>query len=61
MFELTCGLATLAPPPPETAALLAAVHGNQAATDDFVSMIAGTVPVPQFFAPENTAAILSAA
>jgi 2-polyprenyl-6-methoxyphenol hydroxylase-like FAD-dependent oxidoreductase len=61
MFELTCGLATLEPPPPETAQLLAAVHGNQAATDDFVSMLAGTVPVPHFFAPENTAAILSAA
>ncbi len=61
LFELTCGLATLEPPPPEVARLLAAAHGNQAATDDFVSVIAGTVSVPDFFSPANTEAILSAA
>ena len=61
LFELTCGLATLEPPPPPLARLLAAVHGNQSATDGFVSVLAGTVPVTDFFSPANTEAILAAA
>jgi 2-polyprenyl-6-methoxyphenol hydroxylase-like FAD-dependent oxidoreductase len=52
-FELTCGFATLAPPPPEMQALFAALQENPTAADDFVSAMAGTLPVPEFFAPAN--------
>ena len=61
MFDLTCELAALEPPPPEKQELLGAIHGNQEAMDGFVSVIAGTVPVPEFFAPENVERIFSEA
>jgi 2-polyprenyl-6-methoxyphenol hydroxylase-like FAD-dependent oxidoreductase len=61
MYELTCELATLAPPSPELAQLLRAVHGDQAAMDGFVRANAGTISPREFFAPENAAAILAAA
>ena len=35
MYEFTCQLATLEPPPPEMQQLLAAMHGNQEAMDGF--------------------------
>jgi flavin-dependent dehydrogenase len=50
MFELTCQIASLEPPTPELEAMLGGMHGDQAAMDDFASMIAGTLPVPEFFA-----------
>jgi hypothetical protein len=34
---------------------------RQAAMDGFVSVIAGTVPVPEFFGPENTERIMAGA
>lgn len=49
MYELTCELATLEPPPPERARLLEAVSRTEHASQRFVSMIAGTVAVPDFF------------
>lgn len=61
MYEFTCQLATLEPLPPELQQLLAAVHGNQAAMDDFVRMNAGTISPTEFFAPENVEAIMAAA
>jgi flavin-dependent dehydrogenase len=61
MFELTCGFATLAPPPPDMAMLLQAVAARQETQDQFASMMAGTLPVPAFFAPENVGRIMSAA
>ena len=61
MHELTCGLASFEPPSPELSRLLAASHGNQQAMTDFVSMMAGTLPVPDFFAPSNVERIISAA
>jgi 2-polyprenyl-6-methoxyphenol hydroxylase-like FAD-dependent oxidoreductase len=60
MYEFTCELATLEPPPPETQQLLAAVHGNQAAMDAFARMNAGTISPAEFFAPESVAAITAA-
>jgi flavin-dependent dehydrogenase len=60
MYELTCQLATLEPPPPEMQQLFAAVHGNQKAMDDFVKMNAGTMSPADFFAPENVKAIMGA-
>jgi 2-polyprenyl-6-methoxyphenol hydroxylase-like FAD-dependent oxidoreductase len=61
MYEFTCQLATLEPPPPEVAQLFAAVAGNQQAMDGFVQMNAGTISPAAFFAPENVGAIMAAA
>jgi len=61
MFELTCQLASFEPPPPETEELLVALSGNQGATDDFMSTIAGTMPVEDFFDPTNVGRYLTAA
>jgi len=58
MFDLTCGFAALEPPPPEMQQLLAATAAHQDAQDQFVSMMAGTFPVPSFFSPENVARIM---
>jgi 2-polyprenyl-6-methoxyphenol hydroxylase-like FAD-dependent oxidoreductase len=59
MYELTCQLATLAPPPPELGALLAAIAGNRPAMDAFVRMNAGALSPADFYAPENVRAMLS--
>jgi 2-polyprenyl-6-methoxyphenol hydroxylase-like FAD-dependent oxidoreductase len=61
MYELTTNLATLAPPPPELQQILGAAAGNQEAMDAFVSMLASTMPVPEFFSEENVGRIMSAA
>jgi 2-polyprenyl-6-methoxyphenol hydroxylase-like FAD-dependent oxidoreductase len=61
MFDFTCDLARLQPPPPELQRLLEAVQTSQEAMDGFVSVIAGTVPVPEFFGPENTGRIMAGA
>jgi flavin-dependent dehydrogenase len=61
MYDLTCELASLQPPPPERQQLLAALCGNQEATNRFLGTIAGTVPIPEFFAPTNVERILQAA
>jgi flavin-dependent dehydrogenase len=61
MYEFTCQLATLEPPPPEMQQLFGAIHGNQDAMDDFARMNAGTISPAEFFAQENVAAITAAA
>ena len=61
LYDFTCQLAALEPPPPELQELLGAVHGNQDAMDAFVSMLAGTVSPAEFFAPENTERIMTGA
>ena len=61
MYDLTSGLAEFEPPPPEAQALHQALRGNQAETDRFFGTIAGTVPIPEFFAPENVGRIVSQA
>lgn len=61
MYEHTCQLATLEPPPPEVAQLFGAIAGNQSAMDGFVRMNAGTISPAAFFAPDNTNAIMAAA
>jgi 2-polyprenyl-6-methoxyphenol hydroxylase-like FAD-dependent oxidoreductase len=61
MYEMTFDFAQLdQPPPPETQQLLAAVSGNAEAMDDFVSVQAGTLPIPEFFSPENIGQIMGA-
>ena len=59
IFEFTAQMATLAPPPPEMQALLAAIHTNQAAMDDFVSVVSGDLSPERFFAPDNVHDLLA--
>jgi 2-polyprenyl-6-methoxyphenol hydroxylase-like FAD-dependent oxidoreductase len=61
MYEFTCQLASMAPPPPELQQLFGAIQGNQRAMDQFAQMNAGTISPAQFFAPENVGAIMAAA
>jgi 2-polyprenyl-6-methoxyphenol hydroxylase-like FAD-dependent oxidoreductase len=61
MYELTCQRAALEPPAPQMSRLLAALHGNQDDTDQFIGVIAGTVPVAEFFTPDNIQRITGAA
>lgn len=60
-FELNFQFATLQPPPPEMKALFGALRGNQMETDRFIGALIGTVPIPEFFSPENTRRIIAAA
>jgi 2-polyprenyl-6-methoxyphenol hydroxylase-like FAD-dependent oxidoreductase len=60
MFELTCQLATLEPPPPEMQQLLGAVAGNQEAMDGFVRVNAGVTSPAEFFSEENVGRIFAA-
>lgn len=61
IYEFTCQLAQLAPPPPEMQQLFAALHDNQEQTNRFLGTLAGTVSISEFFAPENIGRILGAA
>ena len=61
VYQFTAQLATLEPPPPELQQLLGAVHGNQQAMDDFVSVVSGAVSPADFFSEENVGAVLAAA
>jgi 2-polyprenyl-6-methoxyphenol hydroxylase-like FAD-dependent oxidoreductase len=58
IYELTHQLASLSPPTPEQQALFSALRGNQSETDRFFGTIAGTVPVADFFDPQNIARIV---
>jgi len=60
MYEFTCQLATLQPPPPEMQHLLTAVRGNEA-MDRFAQMNAGTISPAEFLSPESVEAIMAAA
>jgi hypothetical protein len=60
MYEFTCQLATLEPPPPQMQQLFGAIHGNQTAMDGFVQMNAGTISPAAFFSPQNIGAIMGA-
>jgi 2-polyprenyl-6-methoxyphenol hydroxylase-like FAD-dependent oxidoreductase len=60
MYEMTCEIATLAPPPPEMQHVIGAIQGNQKAMDGFVQMNAGTISPADFMAPQNIAAMMSA-
>ena len=52
-YEMTSQLATLEPPPLETRQLLAALVENPEQRSRFFGVVAHTVPVTEFFAPEN--------
>jgi hypothetical protein len=61
IYEFTCDFAKIEPPPPEMQQLIGAMQGNQEAMDGFVSVMAGTLPAPEFFGPENTGRIMARA
>ena len=61
VYEFTDEFAQLQPPPPEMQQLLGAMHGDQEAMDDFVSVQAATLAAPEFFAPENVGRIMARA
>lgn len=57
-YELTCGMATFAPPPPEMMQLYEALHGNGDDTTRFIGLITEAVSPTEFFAPENIQRIM---
>jgi 2-polyprenyl-6-methoxyphenol hydroxylase-like FAD-dependent oxidoreductase len=61
IYEFTCQLATLEPPPPQLQQVLGAVHGNQEAMDGFARVNAGVTSPAEFFSPENVGRIFQAA
>jgi 2-polyprenyl-6-methoxyphenol hydroxylase-like FAD-dependent oxidoreductase len=48
IYEFTCMLATLQPPPPQMQQLIGAIQGNQTAMDAFAQMNAGSISPNQF-------------
>ncbi len=60
MYDLTVQLAGLQPPPGPMQELFRALRGNQLGIDQFLGTVEGTVPIPEFFAPDNVARILEA-
>jgi 2-polyprenyl-6-methoxyphenol hydroxylase-like FAD-dependent oxidoreductase len=58
-YELTCQMATFAPPPPEMLAIYTALQGNQADIDRFIGLITEATLPTDFFAPENIRRLLA--
>ena len=61
MYESTCSRALLEPLPPHVTALFCALTHNQADADRFFGTDAGTVPLEEFFRPENIERIMRSA
>jgi 2-polyprenyl-6-methoxyphenol hydroxylase-like FAD-dependent oxidoreductase len=61
IYELTAEFASLEPPPPELQHVLAAVHVNQPAMDDFARVVAGMLSPAEFFSEENVGLIMAGA
>jgi len=61
VYGFTCDFARIEPPPPEMQQPLGAVSADDDATTDFVSVMAGTLGAPEFFAPENVGRIMAGA
>jgi 2-polyprenyl-6-methoxyphenol hydroxylase-like FAD-dependent oxidoreductase len=59
MYEFTCQMALLEPPPPHMQQLFAALRGNQDATNQFYAAITGSRPIPTFLNPENIERIVA--
>jgi flavin-dependent dehydrogenase len=53
MFDLTCQMASHEPPPEEEAELFGSIASHEDASRDFMSVLAGTMPVEAFFDPQN--------
>jgi 2-polyprenyl-6-methoxyphenol hydroxylase-like FAD-dependent oxidoreductase len=61
MYESTCMLATLMPPPPELARLLAAIEGDPEGMDGFARVNAGVTSPAEFFCEANVGRLLARA
>lgn len=61
MYDFTCQLATLEPPPPPLQQLFSALRGRQEATNQFFSAITGSSPLPSFMNPENIGRLVAEA
>jgi len=58
-YELTCGMATFAPPPPEMTAIYEALRGNAHDTSRFIGLITEAISPTEFFAAENVLRIVA--
>jgi 2-polyprenyl-6-methoxyphenol hydroxylase-like FAD-dependent oxidoreductase len=61
MYDFTLELARLEPAPPHMQQLFGALRGNQAATNQFLSAISGSYPLPAFMHPDNFNRIVAGA
>jgi flavin-dependent dehydrogenase len=62
MYDYTCHLAALEPPSVDEQRFFAALRSNQPETDRlFGAILAGTVPLAEFFGPESTRRIIGGA
>lgn len=61
VYEMTCDLAQLAPPPPEMQRLFAALRDDEVEAGRFFGTLAGTVPIPEFYSPANLQRVIGAA
>ena len=59
MYDFTCQLATLEPPPPQLQQLFLALRDDREATSQFYSAITGSRPLPEFMNPENLERIMA--
>ena len=59
LYDFTCALAKMEPPPPKMQALFGALHRNPQASNQFFSALTGAFPLPKFFDPENMGRIMS--
>jgi 2-polyprenyl-6-methoxyphenol hydroxylase-like FAD-dependent oxidoreductase len=60
MFDYTTQLAKLEPQPPEMLSFLNALRVNPKETGRFLGTVTGTVPIPEFFSPENINRVMEA-
>lgn len=60
LYYLARDMAKFDPPPQAMIDLFTSLPGNQPDTDAYFGVFAQTVPVPQFFAPENIGRIIAA-
>jgi flavin-dependent dehydrogenase len=58
MYAFTCQLAALEPPPPEMQQLFSALRTNQEEENRFFGTLVGTVPIQEFYSPENVRRIV---
>jgi hypothetical protein len=61
MYEFNYGHASLQPLPPEILALFGALRYDPVARNCFFGTLGGTVPIPEYYAPENLQRIVSKA
>ncbi|MFC4043336.1 NAD(P)/FAD-dependent oxidoreductase [Dactylosporangium siamense] len=60
-LHLTRDLASMEPPAPEMAALFATIAASPAESTRFLGAMQGSTPIPEYFAPDNIARIMSTA